>query len=1296
MNKILYLLITFFGLSTLVSGQDFKPGQQAQGMLESKNVTVDHATGMFHYRIPLYTLKSGGYELPISLNYTASGVRTEDLPGITGYNWTLNCGGVVTRTVRGGIADEETYGFLNTVGETLPPLTEDITKINKHERDGECDLFTAVFNGQQINFFIRLGTDYKIYAVPLEHTNVKIECECPNSPQSIEGWTITDEQGNRYLYRQKEWTANICSEGSVSMNGIHGKSHTSSWYLNRIEPQNGEPITFHYRENVQKDGKQENININEYGNSCFTKYKYGSPIQEYEIDFSKYRQEFQQNIKIARQYIQQQNLLEQLSAGYRYFDKFSGWVKNPGFSIQVEKINTNFQIMGQLADYSQVGNASSELINVLNQIIDYYNTISSYQSGMIVTHLSAAKQLLEECLTEINTTSTKESNSGTSYSTRSPILSYIQTPDKLMEFQYTGGQSKKINAIYMCDIAKNRLSGIKLNYFSDNIQQVQFIDNEEKCFQDFRFEYYQESPEASLKYDIWGYPINYQEDGMHYLPFTDPENVMVKSLKSILLPHGGCISINYEPNKYRQNFSSQEYDAGGLRVKSLILKEGSNTSQADTIRYLYPNSGCLIYSYMNNAENVYYNGFSDHVTYSKVRYKGGTLTKNGNNGVYYNFVIEEINGKGSNAYWFYIPSKYYFFEEDDYYRSFWLCGLPLGTASYDTQGNLKQINQNYYCTDLSKEHYINDANWIHERKFFEQADTLTSYNTQSLQVKVYDFYLDKAKVEEEYLAMGNIYLYRDGIHTFYFNPYEQLYKPNILPRTSVILPKQDYTLYYGGKTLLKKQLVFMVEDKEGKGARYEDLFRADLNKPFSQTEYRYDNLQYSTEPTRIITTDSKGMAQTTIVKRVSEMNNSAGEFIQQMKAKNMLSPVIKQIILKDSTLLSETVNIYTPIETDSTTCLVPTKQYVYYAPSMETSFNMDFPDSRLFTYEEEQYIQEKDFLYKSGRYTCTVNNSDNRTSKVVTVYDWGGNHKILEAKGNAGDALDLRKYKEYKDLFNQISAYNYIPYKSMERFYQIYQSLDQIELPEDFLEYKETEEHQSIIQLISAVATQGIYTDLEYIHNIFEKLLNYNENITQKFYDQYFELMYAHPEIGLDPHLIGEVSNFFIFQEYTQYDNLFKYKYFSDYFYLFENRSLNISNISNKKKINLYVLPNLSNGYEYISCRITCGEQSKGTAFRVNAEPKIQIFSIDLSEYDGDVSVTVSRPSYQAYMAIIPEGTEFEATSYNPDGTIYAKFNQSGEAEFYEYDPAGRVIRITDQNGHTRKEYEYNTATNNE
>lgn len=243
MKKILYLLITLFGCTLLANGQDFKPGQQAQGILESKNVTVDHATGTFHYRVPLYTLKSGAFELPVTLDYTARGVRVDDQPSPVGYNWTLNTGGVVTRTVRGGMADELSYGYARSEN-AITPLWDDVTNVNLHRRDGESDIFTAVFNGRSVNFLIRKKANGTLYAEPLELTAVKIE---PVSDWSgISAWTVTDEMGNRYLFEEREYVKDLNKVDAISTNGVYDMSYVSAWYLSRIEPVNTAPITFIY------------------------------------------------------------------------------------------------------------------------------------------------------------------------------------------------------------------------------------------------------------------------------------------------------------------------------------------------------------------------------------------------------------------------------------------------------------------------------------------------------------------------------------------------------------------------------------------------------------------------------------------------------------------------------------------------------------------------------------------------------------------------------------------------------------------------------------------------------------------------------------------------------------------------------------------------------------------------------------------------------------------------------------------------------------------------------------------
>ncbi len=56
---------------------------------------------------------------------------------------------MVTRTIRGGIADETSfYGFLWAErGLNTTSLVDDVKRVNKRERDGECDILLRFLTG---------------------------------------------------------------------------------------------------------------------------------------------------------------------------------------------------------------------------------------------------------------------------------------------------------------------------------------------------------------------------------------------------------------------------------------------------------------------------------------------------------------------------------------------------------------------------------------------------------------------------------------------------------------------------------------------------------------------------------------------------------------------------------------------------------------------------------------------------------------------------------------------------------------------------------------------------------------------------------------------------------------------------------------------------------------------------------------------------------------------------------------------------------------------------------------------
>ena len=77
------------------------PSPEAAAMTRYADTPVSYCLGIAQVSIPLYEIKSRSLTLPISLSYDASGVRVDAVSGPVGLNWTLEAGGVITRTVAG-------------------------------------------------------------------------------------------------------------------------------------------------------------------------------------------------------------------------------------------------------------------------------------------------------------------------------------------------------------------------------------------------------------------------------------------------------------------------------------------------------------------------------------------------------------------------------------------------------------------------------------------------------------------------------------------------------------------------------------------------------------------------------------------------------------------------------------------------------------------------------------------------------------------------------------------------------------------------------------------------------------------------------------------------------------------------------------------------------------------------------------------------------------------------------------------------------------------------------------------
>lgn len=64
-------------------------------------------TGAMTFSVPVYTYSDPDFTIPVSLEYNYDGYRPSQHSGLVGLGWSLNCGGVITREIR-GVPDEGT------------------------------------------------------------------------------------------------------------------------------------------------------------------------------------------------------------------------------------------------------------------------------------------------------------------------------------------------------------------------------------------------------------------------------------------------------------------------------------------------------------------------------------------------------------------------------------------------------------------------------------------------------------------------------------------------------------------------------------------------------------------------------------------------------------------------------------------------------------------------------------------------------------------------------------------------------------------------------------------------------------------------------------------------------------------------------------------------------------------------------------------------------------------------------------------------------------------------------------
>ncbi|MBN1337710.1 MAG: hypothetical protein JXA03_00210 [Bacteroidales bacterium] len=164
---------------------------------------VNLSTGSVDVAIPIYTLNTGEFELPVAIRYNAGGIKVEDLASWVGLGWSLQAGGGISVTAR-GISDFNNKMIRIRTDEELAGLNhpqigsqgnDTCYYVSQGILDSEPDVFNYNFCGYSGQFFLEGKDNYATAKFTKNTGGLKIEADIIH--RSI---TATDPKGRKYYF----------------------------------------------------------------------------------------------------------------------------------------------------------------------------------------------------------------------------------------------------------------------------------------------------------------------------------------------------------------------------------------------------------------------------------------------------------------------------------------------------------------------------------------------------------------------------------------------------------------------------------------------------------------------------------------------------------------------------------------------------------------------------------------------------------------------------------------------------------------------------------------------------------------------------------------------------------------------------------------------------------------------------------------------------------------------------------------------------------------------------------------
>lgn len=279
------LLVLLVLLSSASHAQVARPpinvlSPNAASLGEYGEIPVSPFTGIPNISVPLYTIEDGSTSLPLSLSYYAAGCRPDVHPGWVGTGWSLQAGGVITRTVNDSPDDFDAdpsiipfanqngffwrYALLNpTAGDAWNSSTylQNLAQNGLYHADTQPDEYSFTYPGGSGKFYLnqtgswQVDADKPVVVSLLDGTNQFMTVPFNVAPGSIfngssqgfsktfGGFRITAEDGTIYEFGNSntaiDYSTNIFNQGDSGW-------IADAWYLTKIIYPNNHTVNLMY------------------------------------------------------------------------------------------------------------------------------------------------------------------------------------------------------------------------------------------------------------------------------------------------------------------------------------------------------------------------------------------------------------------------------------------------------------------------------------------------------------------------------------------------------------------------------------------------------------------------------------------------------------------------------------------------------------------------------------------------------------------------------------------------------------------------------------------------------------------------------------------------------------------------------------------------------------------------------------------------------------------------------------------------------------------------------------------